>query len=376
MASTTKDLGRVMPVAQGAYSATKAYVPLDIVSYNGGSYICLTANTGTVPTDMTCWQSLAMPGAVGNTGATGPQGPKGDKGDKGDTGPANIRLAEVDARNDNQPPSWYQSNYGQSIVTEFKTNSVINVDAILSGGFCNLTTIVSWVDSSGGLPVQIATNNTNAGRFAYRVATSSTDWGAWQQMGAQGPKGDTGATGVQGIQGVKGDTGATGPQGPKGDKGDTGATGAVGPQGPVGPAGVKGDTGAQGPQGPAGQDAVISDTGWRTDGITLRGCYVVNNSPESAPKYRLVKLGSVKILYIQASLILTGSDAAVTFPTTVSINNAGNTFITFVGSHGFEWAVNNNVVYINGNVAAHNGTPFSINPSSGEFAAFYQSFVI
>lgn len=62
MASTTKDLGRVMPVAQGAYSATKAYVPLDIVSYNGGSYICLAANTGKAPTDMTCWQSLAMPG--------------------------------------------------------------------------------------------------------------------------------------------------------------------------------------------------------------------------------------------------------------------------------------------------------------------------
>lgn len=62
MASTTKDLGRVMPVAQGAYSVNKAYTPLDIVSYNGGSYICLAANTGKAPTDMTCWQSLAMPG--------------------------------------------------------------------------------------------------------------------------------------------------------------------------------------------------------------------------------------------------------------------------------------------------------------------------
>lgn len=67
MASTIKDLGRVMPVAQGAYSATKAYVPLDIVSYNGGSYICLAANTGKAPTDMTCWQSLAMPGVAGQS---------------------------------------------------------------------------------------------------------------------------------------------------------------------------------------------------------------------------------------------------------------------------------------------------------------------
>ncbi|ATO55919.1 collagen-like protein [Loigolactobacillus coryniformis] len=356
MASTTKDLGRVMPVAQGAYSATKAYVPLDIVSYNGGSYICLTANTGKAPTDMTCWQSLAMPGAVGNTGATGPQGPKGDKGDKGDTGvagqsvwyfpysigsnasgrwwsdlkptptttnppkvgdtivdiignvyqitnvvssanyggggtfdfgslltsikgpkgdtgsqgpkgdkgdtgPANIKLAELDTRNDNSIPSWYQSNYAQSIVTEFKSISTIKAGAILGGTFCNLTTIVSWKDYSGGLPVQIATNNANAGCFAYRVATSDTNWGAWQQMGAQGPKGDKGDTGAQGP---KGDTGPTGPQGPKGDKGDTGSTGstgAIGPQGPVGPAGAKGATGATGPQGPKGDTGSQGPTG-------------------------------------------------------------------------------------------------------------------
>lgn len=77
MASTTKDLGRVMPVAQGAYSENKAYVPLDIVSYNGGSYICLAANTGKAPTDMTYWQSLAMRGSVGPAGPAKLQSPNG-----------------------------------------------------------------------------------------------------------------------------------------------------------------------------------------------------------------------------------------------------------------------------------------------------------
>ena len=79
-------------------------------------------------------------------------------------------------------PSWYQSNYAQSIVNESKSTSVINVGSIISGGSCNLTTIVSGSDSSGGLPIQIATNSTNTGYFAYRVAISGSAWGAWQQM--------------------------------------------------------------------------------------------------------------------------------------------------------------------------------------------------
>ena len=145
------------------------------------------------------------------------RGPKGDKGDKGDTGPvgpqgpANVKLAESDTRSANNAPSWYLSNYGESIITEFKQTATIGVSSILTGTYCNLTTIVSWHDVSGGLPVQIATSNDNSGRFAYRVATSTSAWGAWQQMGAQGPKGDTGDRGPQGIQGPKGEQGNVGP---------------------------------------------------------------------------------------------------------------------------------------------------------------------
>lgn len=167
-------------------------------------------------------------GDKGEKGDIGPQGPVGPKGDAGPQGPANVKLAEVDTRSDNNAPSWYLYNYGESIINEFKQTPTIGVNSILTGNYCNLTTIVSWHDASGGLPVQIATSNDNSGRFAYRVATSTSAWGAWQQMGAQGPKGDTGP------QGDKGDTGATGPQGPKGDKGDTG------PQGPQGPSPIRG----------------------------------------------------------------------------------------------------------------------------------------
>lgn len=186
-------------------------------------------------------------GPQGKQGVQGVQGPQGPKGETGATGPANIKLAESDTRSANNAPSWYLSNYGQSIITEFKQTATIGVSSILTGTFCNLTTIVSWHDASGGLPVQIATSNDNSGRFAYRVATSTSAWGAWQQMGAQGPKGD------KGDKGATGDRGPTGPQGIQGLKGDKGDTGATGPRGPQGP---KGDTGATGPAGPSNADTL------------------------------------------------------------------------------------------------------------------------
>lgn len=231
MASTTKDLGRVMPVAQGAYSANKAYTPLDIVSYNGGSYICLAANTGKAPTDMTYWQSLAMrgsdgpagpagkDGATGPTGATGPQGIQGIKGDtgpagpKGDTGPQGIQ------------------------------------------GPIGKTGATGATGPQGAQGVKGDTGPTGP-------QGPKGDKGDTGSQGPQGIKGDTGPTGPKGDTGDKGDTGATGPVGPKGDTGDTGPQGPIGPKGDTGVAGKDGATGPQGPQGPAGKDAVsqILDT--------------------------------------------------------------------------------------------------------------------
>lgn len=119
-------------------------------------------------------------------------------------------------------PSWYQSNYSQSIVNETKSTSVVKVGAIISGDSCNLTTIVSGSDSSGDLPIQIVTNSTNTGYFAYRVATSGTTWGAWQQMAPEVTQGDVSS------QVSQGNTSATSPQIPQG------GTIIQGPQGPAG----------------------------------------------------------------------------------------------------------------------------------------------
>lgn len=115
-------------------------------------------------------------------------------------GEPNERLKETDTRSTNQTPQWYLNNYGKSIVTEFKQCATIGVSSILSGTYCNLTTIVPWGNNTGGLPVQFATNSNSNAKIAYRVSnTGATGWGAWGTIGAQGAKGDTGAQGPQGV---------------------------------------------------------------------------------------------------------------------------------------------------------------------------------
>lgn len=73
---------------KGAWSNSVAYVSdssyIDIVTYNGNSYICKASNTGQTPTNTTYWTLLAQ---KGDTGAAGTQGPQGVKGDTGATGP-------------------------------------------------------------------------------------------------------------------------------------------------------------------------------------------------------------------------------------------------------------------------------------------------
>ena len=227
---TEQIIGKVMMTFKGDYDTTKQYNFLDTVEYNGSSFVCKANGTHDTPSEHSAnWQLLAKAGRDGKDGINGKDGAQG---------PANVKLAEIDTRSDNNAPSWYLSNYGESIITEFKTTGTIGVRPILTGGFCNLTTIVSWHDATGGLPVQISTSNDNSGRFAYRVATSTSAWGAWQQMGAQGPQGLPGKDGVTPhIDSTTGDwfignqdTG-TQAQGPAGKNGRDGVDGQPGKDG-------------------------------------------------------------------------------------------------------------------------------------------------
>ena len=95
-------VGRVGIVPKGAYSASAAYEPLDLVEYSGASYVNKLACTGMDPTNTTYWQISAQQGATGpqgpkgDTGETGPQGPKGDTG----TVPLPLQMAQVSGLSD------------------------------------------------------------------------------------------------------------------------------------------------------------------------------------------------------------------------------------------------------------------------------------
>ena len=62
---TTIDVGVVTPVPKDEYSNTVAYERLNIVSFNGSSYMAKKNTTGHLPTDTTYWMLLAKKGDQG-----------------------------------------------------------------------------------------------------------------------------------------------------------------------------------------------------------------------------------------------------------------------------------------------------------------------
>lgn len=70
------DLGRVRIVPKGAYNANTTYEMLDLVTYNGSSYIALKSTKGNLPTNTTYWQlhGQGYPGNASGVAATDVQG--------------------------------------------------------------------------------------------------------------------------------------------------------------------------------------------------------------------------------------------------------------------------------------------------------------
>ena len=50
--------GRVLMIPKGDYDATETYTMLDVVSYQGKSYVAKQTTTGNAPTDTTYWQLM------------------------------------------------------------------------------------------------------------------------------------------------------------------------------------------------------------------------------------------------------------------------------------------------------------------------------
>lgn len=83
-----------------------------------------------------------------------------------------------DTRNDNQPPSWYYTNYPKQIAKEFKNRSTIGLPAS-AGTYAYLETEVKWGDASGGSLTQTA----KAADGSYqRKSNGTTGWTAWAKI--------------------------------------------------------------------------------------------------------------------------------------------------------------------------------------------------
>lgn len=63
--------GRVLLIPKGEYNSQTTYQPLDMVYYNGNSYVCKLTSTGNLPTNTTYFQKMTeAPQAADMTGAT------------------------------------------------------------------------------------------------------------------------------------------------------------------------------------------------------------------------------------------------------------------------------------------------------------------
>lgn len=68
---TKQILGKVLPLLKGNYDENITYSFLDIVTYNGSSYISKIDDNRDLPTESASWQLYAKQGLIG---PTGPQG--------------------------------------------------------------------------------------------------------------------------------------------------------------------------------------------------------------------------------------------------------------------------------------------------------------
>ena len=274
----------------GTWIDDNEYHAYDVVTYEGASYVCKNAVSGSntpPPDDTTNWDTFAAKGAdgaKGEQGAPGPQGPTGPTGATGATGPQGIPgttgATGATGPQGVQGPRGEKGADGASFVVSGTVETVEDLPPTGTAGEAY------FVGSIAPRPVYVWSENLSA----------------WVNQGPlQGPQGEQGEQGPTGPTGATGSQGPEGPQGPQGPAGPTGATGASGkaatieigtvetlpagssatvtntgdknaavvnfgiPRGATGATGPKGDTGEQGPRGPKGEQGLQGIQGPKGD---------------------------------------------------------------------------------------------------------------
>lgn len=229
-------LGKVSVVPKGDYNASVQYYALDIVGYQGGSYLAMKEVLGVAPSnDQVNWMQLSGPGLPGE------QGPQGVPG--------------------------------------------------TAAGFGEATATVD--DTSGTPSVDVQTSGPDTAKvFTFTFS------GLKGTKGDTGEKGDTGDTGPTGPQGVSVVTAQINEQGhliitlSEGEPIDAGdATGPVGPQGNQGEAGESVDS-IQRTSGTGAPGTTDTYTMYSTDGSEI-GTFTVYNGQNGTGAGDFMADGSV-----------------------------------------------------------------------------------
>ena len=189
----------------GGWSTSRSYALGDAVSYNGGSYIALTVNTGREPDiSPVYWAVLAQAGGVGPAGAQGAQGlegPTGYPGPVGATGPAGSQgpagAAGAIGPAGATGPAGGAGPQGPTGIAGLAYRGTYNSTTnygLNDGVFFNGSTYISLLASNSG-------------------NTPDASPSSWALLAAQGAAGAPGAAGQSGANGAAGPQGATGPPG-------------------------------------------------------------------------------------------------------------------------------------------------------------------
>lgn len=173
---TTTNLGRVVPLFKGEYNASSTYTKLDVVLYNGSSYILkVDSATGVSPTTSAYWQKIAEKGIQGDTGDQGPAG-------KIINADGTIQMLGVDA-----DPIIEVINRGTETEAnlQFNFGIPVNSEPVFRGNY-NSTTYYNKFDNvlyQGSTYISLIDNN-----------RGNTPYGSqyWQLLAEKGDQGNQG----------------------------------------------------------------------------------------------------------------------------------------------------------------------------------------
>lgn len=211
---TTEDLGKVSILYRGEYSSTAVYASLDVVTYEGSSYICIKGTKGNLPTDTTYF-GLLCEGMEGR-------------------GITSVTLSE-----------------NKHLLVAYTDGTSTDLGEII------IKTPLDQIDAA----------SINSDGHLILSKDDGTKLDAGYVKGPEGPTGPRGKKGdpfryedftvdqLEGLRGPKGEQGIQGERGPQGEQGIQGERGPAFTYSDFTESQLEALRGPQGPQGEKGEDA-------------------------------------------------------------------------------------------------------------------------